>query len=39
MGTDTFGYLLMSMLPDKMVDAMMAMGLGHTRQNVEKQGS
>jgi NAD(P)-dependent dehydrogenase (short-subunit alcohol dehydrogenase family) len=38
MGTDTFGYLLMSMLPDKMVDAMMAMGLGHTRQNVEKQG-
>jgi NAD(P)-dependent dehydrogenase (short-subunit alcohol dehydrogenase family) len=39
MGTDTFGYLLMSKLPDKMVDAMMAMALGHTRSNVEKQSS
>lgn len=38
MGTDTFGYLLMSMLPDKVVDMMVAVGLGHTRQNVEKQG-
>jgi len=37
MGTDSFGYLLMSMLPDKMVDAMMAMSLGHTRANLEKQ--
>ncbi|MBW2314100.1 MAG: SDR family oxidoreductase [Deltaproteobacteria bacterium] len=37
MGTDSFGYLLMSKLPDKMVDAMLAMSLGHTRANVEKQ--
>ncbi len=37
MGTDTLGYRLMAMLPDKVVDAMMAVGLGHTRQNVVKE--
>ena len=34
MGTDSFGYMLMSKLPDKMVDAMLATSLGHTRKNV-----
>jgi NAD(P)-dependent dehydrogenase (short-subunit alcohol dehydrogenase family) len=37
MGMDSFGYMLMSRLPDKLVDAMLAVGLGHTRQNVERQ--
>jgi NAD(P)-dependent dehydrogenase (short-subunit alcohol dehydrogenase family) len=36
LGTDTLGYRVMSCLPDRMVDGMLAVALGHTRANVGK---
>jgi NAD(P)-dependent dehydrogenase (short-subunit alcohol dehydrogenase family) len=35
MGKDTLGYVILSKLPPKMVDKMLAMSLGHTRKDVE----
>jgi NAD(P)-dependent dehydrogenase (short-subunit alcohol dehydrogenase family) len=35
MGMDTLGYVMLSKLPPKLVDTMLATSLGHTRKDVE----